>query len=105
MTRPSPGMVVHAFNPSRGRQISEFEASLFYKVSYRTARATQRNPVSKEKKKVNDQVKHTGSSSQGPRFSSQDPHQTDHKKYDTSSVCRHVYCMPMTEDLDVNSHC
>jgi hypothetical protein len=38
----------------RGRQISEFEASLVYKVSSRTARETQRNPVSKnqnEKKK------------------------------------------------------
>jgi hypothetical protein len=31
----------------RGRWISEFEASLVYKVSSRTARATQRNPVSK----------------------------------------------------------
>jgi uncharacterized protein YqhQ len=31
----------------RSRQISEFEASLVYKVSSRTARATQRNPVSK----------------------------------------------------------
>jgi hypothetical protein len=35
----------------RGRQISEFEASLIYKVSSRTARAIQRNPVSKKKKK------------------------------------------------------
>jgi hypothetical protein len=35
----------------RGRQISEFEASLLYKVSSRTARATQRNPVSKNQKK------------------------------------------------------
>jgi hypothetical protein len=34
----------------RGRQISEFEASLVYRVSSRTARATQRNPVSKKKK-------------------------------------------------------
>jgi hypothetical protein len=33
----------------RGRQISEFEASLVYKVSSRTARATQKNPVSKNK--------------------------------------------------------
>jgi hypothetical protein len=32
----------------RGRQISDFEASLVYRVSYRTARATQRNPVSKQ---------------------------------------------------------
>jgi hypothetical protein len=34
----------------RGRQISEFEVSLVYKVSSRTARATQRNPVSKKTK-------------------------------------------------------
>jgi hypothetical protein len=42
-------MVAHAFNPSRGRQISEFEASLVYRVSSRTARTAQRNPVSKNK--------------------------------------------------------
>jgi hypothetical protein len=42
----------------RGRQISEFEASLVYKVSSRTARATQRNPVSKKiKNKTNKQTK------------------------------------------------
>jgi hypothetical protein len=35
----------------RGRRISEFEVSLIYKVCSRTARATQRNPVSKKKKK------------------------------------------------------
>jgi hypothetical protein len=34
----------------RGRQISEFEDSLVYKVSSRTARAIQRNPVSKKQK-------------------------------------------------------
>jgi hypothetical protein len=33
----------------RGRWISEFEASLVYRVSSRTARTTQRNPVSKTK--------------------------------------------------------
>jgi hypothetical protein len=39
--------------PSLGRQrqqISEFEASLVYKVSSRIARAIQRNPVSKNQK-------------------------------------------------------
>jgi hypothetical protein len=36
---------------SRGRRISEFEASLVYRVSSRTARTTQRNPVSKNQKK------------------------------------------------------
>jgi hypothetical protein len=35
----------------RGRWISEFEASLVYRVSSRTAKATQRNPVSKKPKK------------------------------------------------------
>jgi hypothetical protein len=35
----------------RGRWISEFKASLVYKVSSRTARAIQRNPVSKNEKK------------------------------------------------------
>jgi hypothetical protein len=35
----------------RGRWISEFEASLVYRVSSRAARATQRDPVSKNKNK------------------------------------------------------
>jgi hypothetical protein len=35
----------------RGRRISEFEDSLVYRVSSRTARATQRNPVSENQKK------------------------------------------------------
>jgi hypothetical protein len=35
---------------SRGRRISEFEASLLYRVSSRTARATQSNPVVKKQK-------------------------------------------------------
>jgi hypothetical protein len=45
----------------RGRQISEFESSLVCRVSYRTARDTQRNPVSKNKnkKKPNKQKKDT----------------------------------------------
>jgi hypothetical protein len=41
----------------RGRQISEFKASLVYKVSSRTARAIQRNPVSKNKKNKNQKPK------------------------------------------------
>jgi hypothetical protein len=35
----------------RGRRISEFDTGLVYKVSSRTARAIQRNPVSKKEKK------------------------------------------------------
>jgi hypothetical protein len=43
----------------RGRRISEFEASLVYKVSSRTARAIQRNPVSKKTNKQNKTNKQT----------------------------------------------
>jgi hypothetical protein len=42
----------HAFNlctGGSGRQIFESEANLVYKMSSRTARATQRNPVLKNK--------------------------------------------------------
>jgi hypothetical protein len=42
---------------SRGRWISEFEASLVYRVSSRTARATQRNPVLKNKNKTKKEKK------------------------------------------------
>jgi hypothetical protein len=41
----------------RGRWISEFEASLVYKVSSRTARAIQRNPVSKQTNKQTKTLK------------------------------------------------
>ena len=51
----SRAVVAHAFNPSiweaEAGGISEFEASLVYKVSSRTARAIQRNPASKNKTK------------------------------------------------------
>jgi hypothetical protein len=43
----------------RDRQISEFKASLVYRVNSRTARATQRNPVSKTNKQTNKQNKQT----------------------------------------------
>jgi hypothetical protein len=43
----------------KGRQISEFKASLVYRVSSRTARATERNPVSNKQndKQTNKQKK------------------------------------------------
>lgn len=44
----------HAFNPStlekEAVNLREFETSLVYRVSSRTARVTQRNPVSKKEK-------------------------------------------------------
>jgi hypothetical protein len=42
---------------SRSRGISEFEANLVYRVSSRTARATQRNPVSRKRKKKREKRK------------------------------------------------
>jgi hypothetical protein len=36
----------------RGRRTSEFEASLVYRVSSRTARDTQRNPISNKTNKT-----------------------------------------------------
>jgi hypothetical protein len=46
-----PGVVAHAFNPSTWEAEAdefEFKASLVYRVSCRTARATQRNTVLKK---------------------------------------------------------
>jgi hypothetical protein len=51
-----------------GRQISEFEASLVYKVSSRTARATQRNPVSKNQKKKKERKKKRKTKALEPSF-------------------------------------
>jgi hypothetical protein len=58
----SLGIVAHTFNPSTweaeaGESLSsEFEASLVYRVSYRTARAIQRNPVSKTNKQTQKRI-------------------------------------------------
>jgi hypothetical protein len=54
-------VVAHAFNPITWEAeagISEFEASLVYRVSSRTDRTIQRNPVLKNKKqnKTNKQT-------------------------------------------------
>jgi hypothetical protein len=64
--------------PALGRQrqalslrISEIEGSLVYKVSSRTARATQRNPVSKNKIKQNKNKKN---SSDPPHMHLEDAH-------------------------------
>jgi hypothetical protein len=41
----------------RGRRISEFEVSLVYRVSSRTARATKRNPVLEKTKQKQNKTK------------------------------------------------
>ena len=57
----------------KGRWISELEASLVYRVSSRTARAIQRNPISKKKKtkkknKKQNKTKKKNRKSQKPSF-------------------------------------
>jgi hypothetical protein len=58
----------------RGRQVSEFEASLVYRVSSRTVRATRKTPSRKKKtkkqnknKKTQQQYLHTGRGQLGKR--------------------------------------
>jgi hypothetical protein len=56
----------------RARWISEFEASLVYRVSSRTAKATQRNPVSKNKtnkQKKKQKTKNNNKKEQNVTFS------------------------------------
>jgi hypothetical protein len=52
-------VVAHAFNPStlggRGRQISEFQVSLVYKLSSRTARAIEKPCLGKQTETLNIQ--------------------------------------------------
>jgi hypothetical protein len=48
----------------RGRWISEFEASLIYKVSSKTAGPIQRNPVSEKNKKTTKTNKQTNKKTQ-----------------------------------------
>jgi hypothetical protein len=63
-------VVAHAFNPlgGRGWWITEFEASLVYRVSSRTARATQRNPILKKK---NQSIKQTNKQKTKPNQTKQ----------------------------------
>jgi hypothetical protein len=47
--------------------ISEFKASLVYKPSSRTARATQRNPVPKNQKKQNKTKQNNNNNNKNPK--------------------------------------
>jgi hypothetical protein len=67
----------------RGRGISEFEASLVYKVSSRTARATQRNPVL-EKTKQKQKLKKTKNKKQNKKTPYTLMHHKLRPKYESS---------------------
>jgi hypothetical protein len=56
----------------RGRWIPEFQDSLVYRVSSRTARAVQRNPVSKKQTKTPNKTTTTKNKTK-PKTSKQKP--------------------------------
>jgi hypothetical protein len=68
--------------PALGRWISEFEASLVYRVSFRTAEGYTEKPCLEKKKKIKVRAGEmaqrlkalTACSSRGPEFNSQQPH-------------------------------
>jgi hypothetical protein len=68
----------------RGRWISEFENSLVYKVSSRTARATQRNPVSKTKSKNKQTSKKTTTTKRKLQATEKTKHEKNNKKKQNS---------------------
>jgi hypothetical protein len=57
----------------RGRRISEFEASLVYKVSSRSARATQKNPVPKNQEKKKKTKKQTNKNDKNKQKNKKNP--------------------------------
>jgi hypothetical protein len=61
-------VVVHAFNPSTWEAEAGGEASLVYRVSSRTARALQRNPVLKNQKKTQP-TNQTNKQTKNPKMS------------------------------------
>jgi hypothetical protein len=64
--------LILALSRQRQAALCDFKASLDYRVSSRTASATQRNPVSKGGGCSG--VKSAGCSSRGPEFNPQQPH-------------------------------
>jgi hypothetical protein len=70
---------------SRGRQISEFEVSLVYRVSSRTAKATQRKTLSRKNK--NKQTKK----------------KKERKKYVLSKMSGRLYCSAWRREQSLTS--
>ena len=79
----SNGSVAHIFNlstASRGRQISDFEASLVYRVSSKTTGAAQRNSVSKQPIKQTNQPAHQPTKQKNPKTTKPQTNQPTHTK-------------------------
>jgi hypothetical protein len=76
----------------RGRRISEFEASLVYRVSSRTARAAQRNPVSKNKNKNKSKSKTKTKQTKQKTNKTKNKNQTKKKKQTNKKNPKTMYC-------------
>jgi uncharacterized membrane protein len=87
----------------RGRWISEFEATLVYRVSFRTARAKQRNTVSKNQTKTKTKTKQNKKTKKARmlhrRFSRSICSLEELSKFN-SLVCRNARKMITVRDLE-----
>ena len=79
---------------NRGRRISEFESSLVYRVSSRTSRDIQRNPLSKNKTKQQKISKRAGEVAQRLRALASLPEVLSSipRNHMVSNNCRAVEC-------------
>jgi hypothetical protein len=81
----------------RGRQISEFKASLVYRVSSRTARATQRNPASnKTKQNKTKQNKTKQNKKQKKKNKKKQKNKTKQNKKTQKTKKPRVFCLAFT---------
>jgi hypothetical protein len=78
----------------RGRRISEFEASLLYKVSSWTARATQRNTFSKTKQNKTKQNKTKQNKTKTKEGKGSEPPQFPYSDQGGPSVCGNQVSAP-----------
>jgi hypothetical protein len=91
----------------RGRWISEFEVSLVYKVSSRTARATQRNPVLKNQKK---QTKKTNKNSlqvlaaEREREREREREQADREERETKTENQYIFTPKIDNNIPVRAN-
>jgi hypothetical protein len=85
----------------RDRRISEFETSLVYKVSSRTARTTQRNPVSKQTSKQTN--KQTQTQTKNQNFTENKCVSSQRKGIQPSDNQHSCVCIPLQARVPVEA--
>jgi hypothetical protein len=87
----------------RGRRISEFEANLVYRVSSKKARATQRNPVSKQEKRREEKRREEKRREEKRREEKRREEKRKKKKKEVSGFTHSHSYMALTCSLPVES--